>query len=810
MSGLNDDQPSSPADYIILADWKITPVPAGEKGPRSPGWNKLKNCITDPEKAANWNGNLGLVHEHSGTAALDIDDMEAAQKWFLERDVSLDALLNMEHYVGIDSGRPNRAKRLYRVNKPLKTVKPADSGFELRCAGAQDLIPPSVNPVSRRPYRWVYGSPDDHWSKLPVLPAMLYSLWRQLAPPLSSLVLAGPTAILPPQNANAPHKVTPEELRQLETVLSKRDPDCGYDEWIKMGMALHHASVGSDDGFFVWDRWSGKGKKYKGQLDLRKHWDSFSSSPGKVVVTAGSILQRDTATADEFDIEEDGQGDARPLITLESGELHNYATRCERILSDDIYVRERQLVRVGRAKELVLERDGAARRDEAQAAMIPVTPEYIRRRLNQRVRFRSYRRREKEYTQVDCPKDLALNIAGQGHWPAMRQMTAITTAPFVRPDGSICETPGYDGASRVFYEPNADFPSVPVNPTRKDAERALTMLLEPFGEFPFASDTARSAFAAHVLTEIVRPAIDTSPAFFYTAPTPGTGKTLLSEMASRIAHGCAPALRPWTEGSEELRKNLFSSLLAADRTIGFDNLPNGFKVRSPTLCGFLTADKYGDRKLGASEVASIPNRSVVSVTGNNLTPTGDLARRSLVIRLDADIATLRERRFLIPDLRGYVGEHRPVLLVAALTIICAYNASTEAIGKPPLPSFEQWSSLVRDPLLWLGMADPVATQDEETDDETAPLGEAFQRIEEALGEQEFTASNLAEMCATLLDGDPLSAAIEAAGCSADTEPKQVGYWLREMRDRIASGFKLMQGAQARGSGKKWKLRKIRP
>ncbi len=106
----------------------------------------------------------------------------------------------------------------------------------------------------------------------------------------------------------------------------------------------------------------------------------------------------------------------------------------------------------------------------------------------------------------------------------MRRLTTIATAPFIRPDGSICETRGYDAACSVFYQPNADFSAVPANPTRKDAERALAILLEPFSEFPFANDAARSAFAAHILTEIVRPAINTSPAFFYTAPTPGDGQ----------------------------------------------------------------------------------------------------------------------------------------------------------------------------------------------------------------------------------------------------------------------------------------------
>jgi putative DNA primase/helicase len=331
------------------------------------------------------------------------------------------------------------------------------------------------------------------------------------------------------------------------------------------------------------------------------------------------------------------------------------------------------------------------------------------------------------------------------------------------------------------------------------------MLLEPFGEFPFGTDAGRSAFVANILTETVRAALDTSPAFFYTAPTPGTGKTLLSEMPSRIVHGCGPSLRPWTEGTDELRKNLFASLLAGDRTIGYDNLPNGVKVRSPHLCGFLTADVYSDRKLGVSEVPALPNRSVVFITGNNITPAGDLARRSIVIRLDADTDRLRDRRFRIADLRGHVAASRPMLLVAALTIVRAYLTAGQSVKSVPLPSFERWSKYARDPLLWLGMVDPVATQADETDDEAAPLADAFRRIAESagIGEREFIASELASVC---MFSPELLTAIEAAGCSNPSDAKHVGYWLRDKRDRIAGGWKLERVRTANGVAT-WRFRK---
>jgi hypothetical protein len=804
-------EPPSFRELIEHAGFALCAIDRGSKSPRYLRWNE--NPI--PADAADGLHGAGILHVQSKTCCIDVDALELARPWLLQRGVDLDALLTDDRAVRIESGRPGRTKLLYRMNLSLRTVQPKGSGLEFRCATAngksvQDVAPPSQHPDTKKPYCWKLGILGD-WYSPPPIPASLLALWRSIVADDTSAdeTPASPTPA-PVTKGTTNHR---SEQRQQELVsaykqvLQATDPDSPYDEWVKLGMRGNDGDPSVAGPFFTaWDTWSSKGKKYPGREKLAEKWRSFSSIPGKHVATIERIEAELPATADEF--ENVDSTNARPVVSLNGGELHNYVAQCEQILAGDVYVRERQLVRIGGAQELAPERSESIQRDASQAAIIPATTEYLRRRLNQRARFRRYRHREKAHAWVDCPKEVAINIVGQGDWPGFRRLVAIARAPFVRPDGSICEAAGYDAASCVYYEPNASFPPVSANPTRDDALHALQVLLEPFAEFPFATDAAPSAFAALVFTEIVRPAVATSPVFFLTAPSPGTGKTLLSEMPARIVHGCGPALRPWVEG-EEMRKNLFSSLLAGDRTIGFDNLPNGVKVRSPILCGFVTAETYSDRKLGSSDVPVVPNRSVVFLTGNNLTPVGDLARRSIVIRLDANTANLRERSFRIADLRGHVAANRPALLVAALTILKAYVLSGARSGKAPLPSFEGWSRFVREPLLWLGMPDPTSTQHDEADDEAAPLTEAFELIAAEIGDREFTAADLATRCDLLISGDgPLPTALEATGCGAPTDPARVGYWLREKRDRIAGHWKLVRGNEAHGAGRKWCLRRV--
>ena len=64
-------------------------------------------------------------------------------------------------------------------------------------------------------------------------------------------------------------------------MLSCIDPDCSYDEWLKIGMALKHEGVP----FQVWDDWSSRGSKYNAG-EMQKKWDGFRRND----VTGGTLF----------------------------------------------------------------------------------------------------------------------------------------------------------------------------------------------------------------------------------------------------------------------------------------------------------------------------------------------------------------------------------------------------------------------------------------------------------------------------------------------------------------------------------------
>jgi putative DNA primase/helicase len=508
----------------------------------------------------------------------------------------------------------------------------------------------------------------------------------------------------------------------------------------------------------------------------------------------------------------------KPILRLDDADFKGTCERAEDILSPHVYSHGGGLARIGTAHDVrendtltedgrTIGRDGA-RRSPTQSHLIPVTSEWIERELSGLATIEKVMA-DGKVKRVSCSPRLAKNILHHGS-PRFRELAGISTAPFLRADGSICDEPGYDERSRVLYAPNADFPPIPDTVSKDEAADALGALVDVVSEFPFASESALSAAIAQILTEPARAALDRVPIFLDTSQYAGSGKSLFNEVVSLIGHGVEPALRDWPTNDEEMAKSLLASVVGGDRNISFDNLPRGYKVRSGSLAKFATQLYATGRKLGESRNISATNLATVSITGNNITPAGDIARRSVVIRLDGDVpaSELAKRVFKIKNLRQYVRAHRAELLTAALTVLRGHRQSGHKSEFPPLPSFENWSSTVRDALLWLGMADPLETQAAEGDDETSHHEEAFKLLVQVFAGREFMAADIAAYVNGMLGADgALSGALIKAGCAEPHNSLKVGYWLRDKRDMFGAGHKLVRSNDGhKGNGSKWQLK----
>lgn len=287
--------------------WKLCAIEPGQKGPLYVGWNKPEKLDEITSAAAGLDG-AGLAHAASGTCALDLDDLETARPWLAERGVDVDALMAAPDAVMISSGRANRGKLLYKMARPLRTLKPKESGLELRCATAaglsvQDALPPTIHPITKKPYEWRYGDAlVGHWSALPPIPAQLLALWR------NEITDTTDGTVAPSHEDVSIDTVRKTIFRYITT--EKKDVS-NYDDWLEIGARLHEQLGGAEEGIDIWDEWSRTDKslspngqpRYQGRDTVRLHYISFGKAGGRRVGMS-HLISQEPASAEEFDIEQ--------------------------------------------------------------------------------------------------------------------------------------------------------------------------------------------------------------------------------------------------------------------------------------------------------------------------------------------------------------------------------------------------------------------------------------------------------------------------------------------------------------------------
>ena len=68
--------------------------------------------------------------------------------------------------------------------------------------------------------------------------------------------------------------------QHIVNLLAFVNADCDYNEWVTVGMAIHHCLNGG--GIELWDEWSSNGAKYCGGATIQKHWHSFGKTANPV------------------------------------------------------------------------------------------------------------------------------------------------------------------------------------------------------------------------------------------------------------------------------------------------------------------------------------------------------------------------------------------------------------------------------------------------------------------------------------------------------------------------------------------------
>ena len=173
--------------------------------------------------------------------------------------------------------------------------------------------------------------------------------------------------------------------------------------------------------------------------------------------------------------------------------------------------------------------------------------------------------RSDEWVTTDAPMKVAstyLQRVGQWRLPVL---TGLINAPTLRADGSLLVASGYDRATGLLLNAGGvQFPLVPDQPTRTEAVAALKVLEDLVGTFPFVDQPGRSVMLSAILTACIRRSLPTAPMHAFTAPTAGSGKSMLVDLISLIASGREAGVISPGKTEAELEKRLGACHVAQD------------------------------------------------------------------------------------------------------------------------------------------------------------------------------------------------------------------------------------------------------
>ena len=275
-------------------------------------------------------------------------------------------------------------------------------------------------------------------------------------------------------------------------------------------------------------------------------------------------------------------------------------------------------------------------------------------------------------------------------------------------------SPGFDRRTGTLYRSSIAIPALPNRPTLPDAKDARDRICSLVSQFPFEDSNSFAVWLANLLTAIQRPSIrGPVPGFAYNGNKAGCGKGLLIDIIGNIVWGCDVSTRTYPIDPNEADKVKLALAFAAVPVVHFDNLPEGGFYGGSTIDSALTSTVTSGRILGQSrDSGNVPIRPVWTLSGNNVSPTGDADRRWLPIDLVTNEENPHERSDIEQkDLRGYVLKHRAELLRDCYLILKAHALERRPTGGwGALGSYEEWDPIVRGAVWYATGIDCLTTQ----------------------------------------------------------------------------------------------------
>lgn len=770
--------------YKEVRGWAVVPIKRGSKNPGRDGW---QNERWTAEQIAKFHpqANIGVLLGEPSNWLVDVDldhplAVELAPQFLPETGAIFGrAGKPRSHWLYVASGAETHQRRINGKGKRKETL------IELRSTGGQTVFPGSVHP-SGEPIEWTTdGDPAvvDAAELKRIVDAIADEVEKRVGidkkpKAAASKIKKSTSAITPMERAIA--------------AMQRMSMSDGSDGSLRLFAAACRAvehDLGDADAIAAIRRYAPGQPFPKDWADediaARLRDAEAETTRGKALAKDGT-KRRPTQSKDGTVVWKD-----LPEIQIGIDEMRMVNETINALANrDDLHQRGGVLVEIRESPEpppCIVRPDGGVR-----AAAL--SKWRLRELIADSARFTKLRVTEEgeEWVEAPVPAVVVEQTLARGLWRGIPPLEGIVTSPQFLVDGSILIQPDYDKRSGLYFADGGRFGSVPDSPTEDDAIAARNDLLEVVADFPM-DDVSRAAWLSIVLTGAARHAIDgPTPLFAIDSNVRGSGKSLAADSVSTIHTGRQLPRTSATGDDDEMRKRITAILLASDPLVLMDNVNS--VLGGAAIDALLTASTWTERILGESAMtAAMPAKAIWLATGNNLQFAADTARRALRLRLQSDLENPEERTgFKHPNLLAWVRQERGRLASASVTILRAWHvAGRPSMNLPPWGSFDSWSNIVRNAVVWAGMADPGATRQEvqrESDREAMLLRQLLHAWREA----DPHAKGMTVVDA-MKEADGGNAAlssvfVELADRSGKVNARSVGQKIRHLSGRVCGGL----------------------
>lgn len=358
----------------------------------------------------------------------------------------------------------------------------------------------------------------------------------------------------------------------------------------------------------------------------------------------------------------------------------------------------------------------------------------------------------------------------------LRPVDGVSRWPLVRPCGTVTGAAGYDTATRRIIAADGVKP-VPDRPTAEDVDQARTLLLDHlWGAFPFVSDVDVSATLAMYATPLLRPylggLLGGVPLTVITAPTPGSGKSLLGQIGMSALYGGIEL--DGGQSGRELQKSITAAVHrdGSAAVLSLDNWQSGAPVGGEFFARLITSPRTEGRLIGTGTFVSVPNDRSVIVSGNAVRVADDLARRTVFVRLAPDTERPETSTHAF-DYAEEITTRRGEILHALLVLIRGWIAAGARRGTARLGNFTTWAGAVEGLAEFAGLPSPLADRAatlDALDDAGTDYGRFLAAVHDATGGADFRASDITR--STLQDLIPRAA--DARSIDRQIGPRALG------------------------------------